>query len=271
MAPLLLQLKKHPEAFATTVCVTAQHREMLDRTLEIFDIVPDIDLDLMEPNQTLHSLTSRVMIEVSRVLEHVKPDLMLVQGDTTTVMTASLAAFYRRVPVGHVEAGLRSFNWRMPEEINRVLTDRLSQFLFTTCENANNNLIREGISSEKIYFVGNVMIDTLLKSKKIPRDKDILQVLNLKSKDYAVLTMHRPSNVDSKENLLSIFDSLNEIQKLVRIVYPVHPRTRKRIYFRSFKLSTSNPFNTLNSASSLFARSGFCGTYYELIFQIHKQ
>ncbi len=193
-------------------------------------------LDIPRPNINLnvgshsHALqTANIMIGFEKVLEDYSPDIVVVVGDVNSTLACALVAAKLHIPVAHVEAGLRSFNWRMPEEINRVLTDRLSQFLFTTCEDANQNLIREGIDPENIYFVGNVMIDTLLKFKRIASKNDILQILNLKSKSYAVLTMHRPSNVDSLENLSYIFEALGEVQKLIKVIYPVHPRTKQRI------------------------------------------
>lgn len=188
---------------------------------------PDINLNIGSHSHALQ--TANIMIGFEKVLKEYNPDMVVVVGDVNSTLACALVASKLNVSVAHVEAGLRSFNWKMPEEINRVLTDRLSQLLFTTCEDANQNLIREGIDSEKIYFVGNVMIDTLLKFKRISMNNDILHVLNLKSNDYAVLTMHRPSNVDSLENLSYIFDALYEIQNLVKVIYPVHPRTKQKI------------------------------------------
>jgi len=236
MAPLLLQLKKHPEAFATTVGVTAQHREMLDRTLEIFDIVPDIDLDLMEPNQTLHSLTSRVMIEVSRVLEHVKPDLMLVQGDTTTVMTASLAAFYRRVPVGHVEAGLRTDDpyFPFPEEMNRRLTSALARYHFAPTEMAKQSLLREGIKSDQIFVTGNTVIDAqklILSRPKPPSLERILRSVGVNSEERKLLlvTAHRRENFGAPfEEICRGLKALAERNEDISVLYPVHPNPNVR-------------------------------------------
>jgi UDP-N-acetylglucosamine 2-epimerase (non-hydrolysing) len=169
------------------------------------------------------------MIGFEKVLLKYNPDLVIVVGDVNSTLACSLVASKLHVSIAHVEAGLRSLNWKMPEEINRVLTDRLSLLLFTTCKDANDNLIREGIEQQRIYFVGNVMIDTLLKSKRLSENSDILKRLNLDSKNYAVLTLHRPSNVDSYENLSSIFNAIDEIQKKIKVVYPIHPRTKKKI------------------------------------------
>ena len=149
MAPVIIELKKHSEIFQTRVCVTAQHREMLDQVLKLFDIVPDTDLNLMTKDQLLPDLTSKVVIEVSRVLAEEKPDILLIQGDTTTVMAASLAAFYQKIRVGHVEAGLRTKNiyYPFPEEINRRLTSVLTNYHFAPTQTAKQSLLSEGVSS----------------------------------------------------------------------------------------------------------------------------
>ena len=191
--------------------------------------IPEPDKNINAGSNSHAVQTAEIMIGFEKVLNDYKPDIVIVVGDVNSTLACALVAAKQNIPVAHVEAGLRSYNWRMPEEINRVLTDRLSQFLFTTCEDANENLKREGINPEKIYFVGNVMIDTLLKFKRIPMEHDILQDLNLNSKNYALLTMHRPVNVDSIDNLFDIIDALYEVQKQVKVVYPVHPRARKKI------------------------------------------
>ena len=191
--------------------------------------IPRPDINLNVGSQTHALQTANIMIGFEKVLNEYNPDIVVVVGDVNSTLACALVASKLKIPIAHVESGLRSFNWNMPEEINRVLTDRLSQYLFTSCEDANKNLIREGIEQEKIHFVGNVMIDTLLKFKKIPWKNDIFQMFNLESKNYGILTMHRPSNVDSIENLSSIFDALCDVQKHVKVIYPVHPRTKQRI------------------------------------------
>ena len=191
--------------------------------------IPRPDINLNVGSQTHALQTANIMIGFEKVLNEYNPDIVVVVGDVNSTLACALVASKLKIPIAHVESGLRSFNWNMPEEINRVLTDRLSQYLFTSCEDANKNLIREGIEQEKIHFVGNVMIDTLLKFKKIPWNNDIFQMFNLESKNYGILTMHRPSNVDSMENLSTIFDALCDVQKHVKVIYPVHPRTKQRI------------------------------------------
>jgi len=162
LCPLILALKNYPE-IETHVCVTGQHREMLDQVLEVFDIMPDVDLNLMQPNQTLAGLTAKAISAIDGYISEHKPDMVLVQGDTTTVFCAALCAFYHKIPVGHVEAGLRTWNKfsPFPEEANRVLASHLSTLHFAPTNNARDNLIKEGISPDRIYITGNTVIDAL--------------------------------------------------------------------------------------------------------------
>src|SRR5574344_288679 len=163
MAPIILELQKYPEIFENIVCVTAQHRQMLDQVLELFDIKPDFDLDIMQNNQNLWSLTSNVLLKMKDVYEKTNPDIVLVHGDTTTSMAAALSAFYAKIPVGHVEAGLRTFdkNYPFPEEINRVFADALCEYHFAPTEKSCENLIKSNISDKHIYKTGNTVIDAL--------------------------------------------------------------------------------------------------------------
>ncbi|WP_321317238.1 non-hydrolyzing UDP-N-acetylglucosamine 2-epimerase [Labilibaculum sp.] len=163
MAPLVKEFQKHPEQFETIVCVTAQHREMLDQVLDLFEIKPDYDLNLMKQGQDLYDVTSRVLLGMRDVLTEVKPDLVLVHGDTTTSTASALAAFYQQIPVGHVESGLRTHNlyspW--PEEANRQITGRLATYHFSPTETSKKNLLAEGIKEENIFVTGNTVIDAL--------------------------------------------------------------------------------------------------------------
>jgi len=163
MAPLVKEFQKYPEQFETIVCVTAQHREMLDQVLDLFEIKPDFDLNLMKQGQDLYDVTSRVLLGMRDVLTEVKPDLVLVHGDTTTSTASALAAFYQQIPVGHVEAGLRTHNlyspW--PEEANRQMTGRLATYHFSPTETSKQNLLAEGIKEENIFVMGNTVIDAL--------------------------------------------------------------------------------------------------------------
>ncbi len=173
MAPLVKEFQKHTDTFETIVCVTAQHREMLDQVLQLFDIVPDYDLNLMKEGQDLYDITSRVLLGMRDILSKVKPDLVLVHGDTTTSTSTALAAFYQQIPVGHVEAGLRTHNlyspW--PEEANRQITGRLATYHFSPTETAKENLLKEGAAQENIYVTGNTVIDALYMVLKTIREK----------------------------------------------------------------------------------------------------
>ena len=163
MCPLVKEFQKHPEAFETVVCVTGQHREMLDQVLQIFDVKPDYDLNIMKQGQDLYDVTARVLVGMRGVLDTVKPDVVLVHGDTTTSMAAAMAAFYRQIPVGHVEAGLRTHNlyspW--PEEMNRQVTGRIATYDFAPTPLSRQNLLDEGVPDEKITVTGNTVIDAL--------------------------------------------------------------------------------------------------------------
>ncbi len=171
--------------------------------------------------------TARIMIEFEKVLLTEKPRLVVVVGDVNSTLACSITSVKLHTPVAHVEAGLRSFDRTMPEEINRVVTDSLSTILFTTCEDANVNLMKEGAKEEGIHFVGNVMIDSLQKHVEIARNSDVLRRLSLEEGGYAVMTLHRPSNVDDPDTLSRIVSAVSEIQQEVPVVFPVHPRTRK--------------------------------------------
>lgn len=163
MAPLVKEFQKNHEHFQTIVCVTGQHRQMLDQVLELFEITPDYDLDIMKTGQDLYDVTSRVLVGMRDVLKEAQPDVVLVHGDTTTSTAAALAAFYQQIPVGHVEAGLRTHNiyspW--PEEMNRQLTGRIATYHFAPTPLSRENLLREGVTEEKIMVTGNTVIDAL--------------------------------------------------------------------------------------------------------------
>jgi UDP-N-acetylglucosamine 2-epimerase (non-hydrolysing) len=229
IAPICEVLKQKNEV-QYRVIHTGQHYDinMSKIFFEQLDI-PQPDINLNVGSQSHAVQTANIMIGFEKVLKDYNPDVVIVVGDVNSTLACSLVAVKMCIPVAHVEAGLRSFNWDMPEEINRVLTDRMSQYLFTSCEDANENLIREGIEKDKIFFVGNVMIDTLMKFRDFSKKSNIINSLNLKINDYAVLTMHRPSNVDDIDNLSKLIDAFNDIQKHITIIYPVHPRTKQSI------------------------------------------
>ncbi|MCH8067643.1 MAG: UDP-N-acetylglucosamine 2-epimerase (non-hydrolyzing) [Nanoarchaeota archaeon] len=197
------------------------------------------ELGLPKPDEHLVSSGDRNLSEQREFLKKIikaalekqkpKPDLVIVVGDVNSTVAGAEAAHDLGIKVAHVEAGLRSFDKTMPEEINRIRTDEISDFLFTTEESGNKNLLNEGISKDKIFFVGNVMIDTLLKHKEKSKKSNILSKLGLDKNSYAVLTLHRPSNVDNKEGFENIIAILEKIQEKIKIVFPVHPRTKKNI------------------------------------------
>lgn len=229
MAPLVKEFQKYKDKFETKVCVTAQHREMLDQVLNFFEIKPDYDLNLMKPEQSLFSLTADVIISMKPILEDFKPDYVFVHGDTTTSTASALAAFYAGVKICHVEAGLRTYNKTspFPEEINRQLTGRLADFHFAPTEQAKLNLLSEGIESSTIYITGNTVIDALMYSKDKVEEVVDPQIEYLRSiidqtKDLILVTGHRREN--HGEGFINICKALKQlaIEQNVQIVYPVH-------------------------------------------------
>jgi UDP-N-acetylglucosamine 2-epimerase (non-hydrolysing) len=232
MIPLFIELQKDNRNLETRICVTAQHRNMLDQVLDFFKVSPDYDLDLMRPNQNLYQLTSDIIVNMKGVLEDYKPDLVLVHGDTTTSMAVSIASFYFGCKIGHVEAGLRTFNRYapFPEEINRTLTARLANFHFAPTEISKQNLINEGISEGEIIVTGNTVIDALFISRKIVENdsisyssiKELSKIIDFQ-KDLILVTGHRRENFG--DGFINICKALKQIaieNKNVQIVYPVH-------------------------------------------------
>ena len=236
MAPVVRELEKHPNRIASRVCVTAQHREMLDQVLGVFDIEPDIDLDLMQSGQTLPELTARVILGVSRVLEQEQPDCVLVQGDTTTVMATALAAFYQQIPVGHVEAGLRTRDRYspFPEEMNRRIADALTTFYFAPTQTAADALRREGVADDDIYVTGNTVIDALLWTVHQPEPPEIANLLaTLDGRRLILVTAHRRENFGAPFEQICL--GLREVARRnpdIAIVYPVHlnPNVQYPVY-----------------------------------------
>ena len=266
MCPLVKEFQKHPESFETVVCVTGQHREMLDQVLQIFDVKPDYDLNIMKQGQDLYDVTARVLIGMRDVLDTVKPDVVLVHGDTTTSMAAAMAAFYRQIPVGHVEAGLRTHNlyspW--PEEMNRQVTGRIAEYDFAPTPLSRQNLLDEGVSEEKITVTGNTVIDALqMVVKRIKDDAELSDKLkqNLlnagydvsrldsftdqrssrndtdlsfraKRRNLVLITGHRRENFG--EGFISMCTAIRDLARKypeVDFVYPMHlnPNVRKPI------------------------------------------
>lgn len=249
MAPLVKEFQKNSEHFQTIVCVTGQHRQMLDQVLELFEITPDYDLDIMKAGQDLYDVTSRVLVGMRDVLKEAQPDVVLVHGDTTTSTAAALAAFYQQIPVGHVEAGLRTHNiyspW--PEEMNRQLTGRIATYHFAPTPLSRENLLREGVTEEKITVTGNTVIDALYwVVNKVNTDAVLGNQLQeaLKNAGYDVarlqsgrrlvlITGHRRENFgDGFINMCTAIRDLTQKYPEVDFVYPMHlnPNVRRPIH-----------------------------------------
>jgi UDP-N-acetylglucosamine 2-epimerase (non-hydrolysing) len=222
MAPVILALKTQPWA-DVRVLATAQHRHMLDQVLSFFNIEPDIDLDIMRPNQALTTLTARLLLGMDDVLLAEKPDAVLVQGDTTTVMTVALACFYHRIPIGHVEAGLRTWDMQtpFPEEANRVIAGKLARWHFAPTERSRQNLLREGVRDADITVSGNTVIDALLMTASKVHDVGI--TLDV-TKRLVLVTSHRRENFGEPfRNICRALKTLAERNLDIQILYPVHP------------------------------------------------
>jgi len=237
MAPVIRELEKHPDEVISRVCVTAQHREMLDQVLSLFEIIPDHDLDLRRPGQTLSGLTARVFTELEPVIAVEKPDWVLVQGDTTTVMAASLVAFHHQVRVGHVEAGLRTGDkWQpFPEETNRRVASVVADLHFAPTATARDNLLHEGIRPDSIHVTGNPVIDALQIVSRMPYDVATSPLARIPwEKRIILVTAHRRENFG--QPLEQICAALEEIAtqyaNSVHLVYPVHlnPNVQEPVY-----------------------------------------
>ncbi len=233
MAPLVKKLEA-ADGIESVLCITAQHREMLDQVLSLFELVPDYDLNIMKPNQTIGMITTNVMTGLEDVLKKEKPDLVLVHGDTTTTFAAALASFYQQVPVGHVEAGLRTYDKYSPypEEMNRVLTGHIADLHFSPTERNRQNLLRENIADEKIFITGNTVIDALLQvaGKPYEFEDPTLKHLDFEGHRVITVTCHRRENLG--ENMEHIFGAIRAIAEEfedVEVVYPVHlnPKVRE--------------------------------------------
>ena len=258
MCPLVKEFQKYPQDFETVVCVTGQHREMLDQVLEIFGVKPDYDLNIMKQGQDLYDVTARVLTGMRDVLDTVKPDVVLVHGDTTTSMAAAMAAFYRQIPVGHVEAGLRTHNlyspW--PEEMNRQVTGRIAEYDFAPTPLSRQNLLDEGVPAERITVTGNTVIDALhwvvenvLAKGYVPKDPSVAALLqddkrsllqdgkchserSEESRRLVLITGHRRENFG--EGFISMCTAIRDLARKyseVDFVYPMHlnPNVRKAV------------------------------------------
>ena len=252
VAPIIRAINKHNASskgnpIEPILVHTGQHYDYEMSQVFFQDLeLPEPDVYLGVGSGTHAEQTGKVMIELEKVLLKEKPDLVVVVGDVNSTLAAALAAVKLHISAAHVEAGLRSYDRTMPEEINRLLTDQISDYLFTHSRDADENLKREGIPQEKIFFVGNVMVDSLLFNKARADQSQILAQLKLAEEGYALLTLHRPSNVDEKHSLTNIMSAITKIAESIPVVFPAHPRTQKRL--REFNL---NPSSTVIASPDL--------------------
>ena len=233
MAPVVLELAKHPDKIVPVVTVTAQHRDMLDQVLNLFQIKPDHDLDIMAAGQTLFDITSRAMMGLDKVLQEEKPDIVLVHGDTTTTFAGALASYYHQVSVGHVEAGLRTHNKYspFPEEMNRKLTGSIADLHFAPTDTSEQNLLAESVDSERIFVTGNTVIDALHKTvdDDFQFEDEVLQGIDFKNKRIVLLTTHRRENLGEpmrheSRAMRRLVDEFEDVE----IVFPVHKNPKVR-------------------------------------------
>lgn len=230
IAPLMHEFAKRPKRFEPILVHTGQHYDKAMSDSFFHDLgIPEPDVNLGVGSGTHGEQTAQVLTKIETLLMERRPHAVLVVGDVNSTLAATLAAIKLHIPVAHVEAGLRSGDREMPEELNRVLTDSVSHWLFTTEAAAQENLQREGVAAERIHFVGNVMIDTLLAHRERAQKLDTLERLGLKPDQYAVLTLHRPSNVDSADQLRRLFEVLGRLHTELPVVFPIHPRTANAI------------------------------------------
>ncbi len=235
IAPVVRAIKIHNSSHGAnqiqpTLVHTGQHYDFKMSKVFFQDLeLPEPDIYLGIGSGTHAEQTGRIMIEFEKILIQNKPDIVIVVGDVNSTLAAALASVKLHIPVAHVEAGLRSRDMSMPEEVNRLLTDAISEYLFTPSPDANKNLEIEGVSKEKIFLVGDIMVDSLLFHKERAEKSKILDQFKLKRGEYALLTLHRQENVDNKDKLTNILNALTKICKKIPIVFPIHPRTLKNI------------------------------------------
>lgn len=266
MAPLVLELQKQSQRFETITIVSAQHREMLDQVLDIFHIKPDYDLNIMHARQTLTDITSNVLINLDKILKEAKPDIVLVHGDTTTTFAASVAAFYNQIPIGHVEAGLRTWEKYSPypEEMNRQMTDAMTDLYFAPTNQSKANLLKENHKEDNIYITGNTAIDALKQTVDKEYHHDILDKVSPDNK-LILLTMHRREN--QGEPMRRVFKVIREVvesREDVEVIYPVHlspavQEVAKEILGNTERIHLISPLDVVDF-HNLAARSYFIMT-----------
>lgn len=267
IAPIIRAIKEHNNRIHSSLDTnlsrldailvhTGQHYDYEMSKVFFEDLeIPEPDIYLGIGSGTHAEQTGNVMIEFERVLFKEGPDLVIVVGDVNSTLACALSSVKLHIPVAHVEAGLRSFDRTMPEEINRLLTDAIAHYLFTPSPDADENLKREGIPQDKIFFVGDVMVDSLLYNLDKAKKSKILEELGLQlPTDYALLTLHRPSNVDDRESLHNILEALKRISREIPIIFPIHPRTRKQVEHFDFQ----HYFVDLTNNESRITNNGIC-------------
>ncbi len=256
IAPLCYEYQKFPDAIEPILVHTGQHYDVEMSDVFISELgIPKPQFHLGAGSGSHAEQTAKIMVEFEPVVQNIRPHVVLLVGDVNSTLACSLVAAKLQIPIAHVEAGLRSFDRTMPEEINRIVTDSLSTYLFTHCEDANENLRREGISPDRIFFVGNIMIDTLLRFQPQIASSPIRHELDLDDKPYGYITLHRPSSVDDPIVFRDIVDAFGEIQRSIRLVWPLHPRANKMLQefclhelISSFpKLITTMPISYIDS------------------------
>ena len=244
VAPLMCEFNKYTSCLEVLLVHTGQHYDFEMSEVFFQDLripKPDIHLNIGSASHAVQ--TAKIMIAFERVALREKPNLVIVVGDVNSTLACALVSSKLNIEIAHIEAGLRSFDRTMPEEINRTVTDSLSDYLFVSERSGLRNLKSEGIDANKVYFVGNIMIDTLSANLPIINRSNILNECELTNREYCVMTLHRPSNVDSQETLCEIFDVLSSISKKIQIVYPIHPRAKKMMKKHNF----SNKFGKLDN------------------------
>ncbi|MBI5727993.1 MAG: UDP-N-acetylglucosamine 2-epimerase (non-hydrolyzing) [Ignavibacteriales bacterium] len=235
IAPLIQEFSKYRKDVQVRLVHTGQHYDYLMSRIFFENLhIPEPDIYLRSGSASHAVQTAKIMVAFERVLVKEKPDLLIVVGDVNSTLACSLVASKLKTKIAHVESGLRSFDRDMPEEINRIVTDTLSDYLFVSEESGFKNLRSEGISSKKVYFVGNIMIDTLLQHQNVIDKSAVLEQLGLVPRTYCVMTLHRPNNVDSIKALERVYTVLKKVTQKTLLVYPIHPRTKKMIEYHKF-------------------------------------
>ena len=251
VAPLIKEFQKEKLNFK--LIHTGQHYDYNMSKVFFDDLgIPEPDVHLNVGSASHAVQTANIMLEFEKIIIKEKPSLVVVVGDVNSTIACALVANKLHVKVAHIEAGLRCFNMKMPEEVNRLLTDQISDFLFTTEKSAELNLKREGIAADKIFFVGNIMIDTLIANLEKAKKLNMLDKYNLNKNDYALITLHRASNVDIKENLEKLVNILDFLQEKIKVFFPIHPRTKKNLEkfdleknIKDLNIVVSNPIGYL--------------------------